>query len=82
MSHIEKHDPGEFCWGELATTDPAAAKQFYASLFGWAADDQPIGEGKFYTMLKLEGRNVGALYEQMEQQRTQGVPPHWMLYVS
>ncbi len=34
MTAIEKHAPGDFCWIELATTDQAAAKQFYSTLFG------------------------------------------------
>ena len=29
MAKIESYTPGSFCWAELATTDPAAAKQFY-----------------------------------------------------
>jgi len=82
MSKIEKHAPGAFCWPELVTTDSAGAKAFYSGMFGWAHEDMPIGEDKFYTMLKLNGLAVGALYELMEEQRSQGVPPHWMSYVS
>jgi predicted enzyme related to lactoylglutathione lyase len=35
--------PGSFCWFELATTEQAAAKTFYESLFGWTGADMPIG---------------------------------------
>jgi uncharacterized protein len=79
---IEKHNPGAFCWVELGTTDQPAAKQFYTSLFGWNANDMPIGPSDFYTMFQLEGRGTGAAYTLRPDQRQQGVPPHWMIYVS
>jgi len=82
MAAIEKHAPGEFCWPELGTTDTAGAKVFYGQLFGWTPEDLPIGEGMTYTMLKLEGREAGALYELNPDQRQQGIPPHWMTYVA
>ena len=82
MPHIDKHPPGSFCWIELATTDQNAAKNFYESLLGWAISDMPMGPNDFYTMLQLEGRNTGAAYTLRPEQRSQGVPPHWMIYVS
>jgi predicted enzyme related to lactoylglutathione lyase len=82
MPHIDKHAPGDFCWIELATTDQAAAKIFYASLFGWAVEDSPMGPNDFYSMFSLEGRNTGAAYTLRKEQREQGVPPHWMLYIA
>src|SRR5712671_4718813 len=82
MPAIDKHTPGSFCWIELATTDSANAKKFYGELFGWSPEDTPIGGGSFYTLLKLDGLDAAAMYEQMPQQREQGIPPHWMLYVS
>ncbi|MGO9274464.1 MAG: VOC family protein [Terriglobia bacterium] len=81
MPQIEKHAPGSFCWIELATTDQNAAKSFYGSLFGWAAADMPMGPNDFYTMFKLEGRDAAAGYTLRPGQRSQGVPPHWMLYI-
>lgn len=60
MPVISNHAPGSFCWFELATSDQAAAKQFYCSLFGWAARDTPLGSGETYTEFQLEGRDVGA----------------------
>ena len=35
MMNIQKHMPGSFCCVELGTSDPAGAKKFYQSLFGW-----------------------------------------------
>ena len=68
--------PGNCCWFELATSDQAAAKKFYGGLFGWTANDVPMGPGAFYTMFLLRGRKVGAAYALMPDQAQQGVPPH------
>jgi predicted enzyme related to lactoylglutathione lyase len=74
--------PGTFCWVELGTSDSAGAKQFYTKLFGWDYVDNPVGPGMVYTMLKQEGKDVGALYELMPDMKAQGIPPHWLSYVS
>jgi hypothetical protein len=79
---IEKHPPGAFCWLELSTTDQNAAKNFYNSLFGWTAKDLPMGPNDFYTMFQLEGHDAGAAYTMRPEQRSQGVPPHWMMYIA
>jgi len=82
MRHIEKHPPGAFCWIELATTDQNAAKSFYGALFGWAVNDFPMGPHDFYSMFQLEGRDTAAAYTIRPEQRSQGVPAHWMIYVA
>jgi hypothetical protein len=82
MAHIDTTVPGSFCWVELATTDQNAAKAFYASLFGWAASDFPMGPGDFYTMFKLEDRDVAAGYTMRKDEQQLGVPPHWNLYIA
>jgi len=81
MSHIDSHPPGSFCWIELGTTDQPAAKSFYGSLFGWTPSDMPMGPGDFYTIFQLEGRDAAAGYTLRPDQRAQGVPPNWMLYI-
>jgi predicted enzyme related to lactoylglutathione lyase len=78
---ISNHPPGSFCWFELATTDQEAAKQFYQSLFGWTPKDTPLGEGETYTEFQIGGRDVGAAYTMREPERTQAIPPHWLVYV-
>jgi hypothetical protein len=82
MTEVTRHEPGSFCWPELATTDPAGAKKFYAGLFGWTANDQPAGPDMVYSILQLGGRDAGALYELEKAQQERGVPPHWNTYVS
>jgi predicted enzyme related to lactoylglutathione lyase len=82
MAVIEKHPFGAFCWIELGTTDQNAAKSFYGKLFGWSVNDMPMGPSDFYTMFQLEGRTAAAAYSLRKEQRAQGVPPHWIIYVA
>ena len=81
MGKRTSYVPGTFCWVDLATTDPAAAKTFYTGLFNWTADDRPVG-GMTYTMLKLGDDEVAGLYELDAQMRDQGIPPNWFNLVS
>ncbi len=82
MTVVATHALGTFCWADLGTTDAAAAKRFYTGLFGWNADDRPMGEGNYYTMFDVGGNSVAALYQQDPQQQAQGMPPNWLSYVS
>ncbi len=82
MGKRERYEPGTFCWVDLATTDPAGAKTFYGELFGWEAEDTPAGEAGTYTMLRLDGDEVGGLYELDAGRREMGTPSHWFHYVS
>ena len=82
MSEMSTYKPGTFSWVDLATSDAAAAKEFYTALFGWTVNDLPMGPDAFYSMLRIDGKEVAALYALNEQQRSQGVPPHWMSYIT
>lgn len=73
--------PGSFCWSELTTTDKDAAKAFYGSLIGWAMKDQDVVPGMPYTELGVGERSVGGMMS-MQGDQWQGIPPHWMNYVS
>src|SRR5256714_5631810 len=75
-----EHALGSFCWIELATTDGPGAKKFYSELFGWEAQDSPVGPDMVYTMLKIDGKDVGALFQKGETMNQ--VPTHWASYVS
>ncbi|MDQ6652398.1 MAG: VOC family protein [Acidobacteriota bacterium] len=81
MQETPEYKPGTFCWVELGTTDGEAAKQFYTELFGWDFTDNPVGPGMIYTMLKLGGKDVGALYQMPPEMTSQGIPPNWLSYV-
>ncbi len=82
MATITQHAPGTFCWPELATIDQSGAKAFYSALFNWETQDDDIGGGEVYTMMSLQGRTLGALYNMRPEERSQGIPPHWNSYVA
>jgi hypothetical protein len=80
---MTSYPPSTFCWFELSTTDAAGAKRFYGELFGWKPQDVPIGGGMTYTMLHLrEGKDVAALFQMEDEKRKQGIPSHWLSYIS
>ncbi len=82
MPNIDAPSTNSFCWFELATTDQIGAKQFYQSLFGWEVEDQPIGPAEVYTLFRIRGRDVAAASTMREDQRRQGVPPNWLVYIA
>src|SRR4051812_23729918 len=82
MGERTSHAPGTFSWADVSTTDQEGAKAFYTGLFGWEAEDLPVGDGVSYTMMRVGGRAVAAVSPQPQQQREAGVPPLWNSYVT
>ena len=80
MPVVESYAPGTFCWADLGTPDAVAARRFYTALFGWTAEDRPMGPDAFYTMLTVDGRAVAALYQQERAAPNGSV--HWLAYIS
>ena len=58
MPDVKNYPHGSFCWVELVTSDQQGAKNFSTKLFGWTYEDSPMGDGAYYTMLKLNQMNV------------------------
>jgi predicted enzyme related to lactoylglutathione lyase len=68
---------------DLMTTDVAAAKEFYAGLFGWTYEDNPTDrEGVVYTMASRSGKAAAGLSPQPPEQAEMGIPPMWNSYVT
>ncbi|HMA29197.1 MAG TPA: VOC family protein [Thermoanaerobaculia bacterium] len=82
MREIVRHEPGTFCWPELATTDADSAKALYGGLFGWTFDDQAAASGTTYTVARLAGRDVAALYALERSQRLSGAVVRWNSYAA
>jgi uncharacterized protein len=82
MGERTQYTPGTFSWADLTTTDQEAAKTFYGGLFGWEAEDMPVGDGVYYSMQRVGGKDVAAISPQQQQQRDAGVPPLWNSYIS
>jgi len=76
------HAPGTFCWPELSSTDQAAAEKFYTSLFGWTMKQTPMGPDSHYTIFTKDDEAVAAAAQMDKPVQAQGVPSHWLSYVS
>ena len=63
MGERPRHAPGTFSWADLGTTDAAGAKTFYGGLFGWELEDLPVPDAPPYTMARIGGKAVCALYQ-------------------
>src|SRR5581483_1078844 len=80
MAERTSYPHGTFCWTDLSSPDQAASKAFYSALFGWEAFDAPVGDGVYYSMMMVDGKQVAAIAPQPQQQA--GMPPAWQSYVS
>ena len=69
-------------WVDLQTSDQAAAKAFYAGLFGWTYDDQPMPDGPVYSMAMLGEHSVAAIAPQSPEMAAAGAPPMWNTYIA
>jgi hypothetical protein len=72
-----RDEPGSVCWNELLTHDTQKAGAFYAGLFGWKPNVQPMGSFD-YTSFMLGERYVAGM---MPIQAEWGpMPTHWFTY--
>lgn len=83
MTTMTSYVHGVPSWLDLATPDPAAAKSFYAELFGWTYTDEPTDQpGVDYTMARSGGRTTAGMMLLSDQMRAAGMPPVWSTYVT
>ena len=82
MPTVTAHAVGTFNWPELASSDPIAAKKFYTGLFGWQYTDTDMGPQGVYTIFKIDGEDVAALYQMDPGQASTGTPPYWGTYIT
>ena len=75
----ERH-PGKFVWFDLATEDPAAARAFYAAVFGWRfhpADGAPAG----YEIIEGRAGKIGGMFKRVRPQGA-SVGARWISLIS
>jgi uncharacterized protein len=65
------NDPGCMVWNELASPDPARARDFFAELLGWTVEPEESG----YGVIKLNGAINGGMRPPQD-----GEPTHWLVY--
>ena len=72
-------------WPELTTPDAVGAAAFYQGLFGWKTKpDSGLDKAEYIEWVngKTSMGGLMPMRGQMCGQMWQGVPPHWMLYVT
>jgi predicted enzyme related to lactoylglutathione lyase len=69
---------GSFAWCDLRSTDPDAARDFYAAVFGFTYTPLEMA-GPAYATFSLgeEGRPMGGMGDMMGND---GIPSHWLVY--
>jgi predicted enzyme related to lactoylglutathione lyase len=82
MTTMTSYANGVPSWVDLATPDLGAAKEFYATLFGWDYDDQPTDGPGDYTMARRNGQNAAGMMPLSDEMAASGMPPVWSVYVS
>jgi uncharacterized protein len=65
------NDPGCMVWNELATPDPARARDFFGELLGWTVEPEESG----YGVIKAGGQLNGGIRPPQD-----GEPTHWLVY--
>ncbi|MEU0719660.1 VOC family protein [Streptomyces lavendulocolor] len=79
-------EPAALCWTELYTTDAAAAKDFYRSVFSWEYQDMDTGGGPAYAVVHAPGGGTGedtgqgGILELPEENLAAGSGPEWHPY--
>ena len=76
----EKPVHGTFYWNELMTHDPERAKAFYGEAIGWTFDAMAMPNGT-YSVAKVGDKPVGGIFT-MAGPDFEGVPEHWMAYLT
>ena len=71
---------GKFHWNELMTHDVARAKAFYENAVGWTFNAMEMPEGTYWVAMVGE-EPAGGMFE-MKGADFEGVPDHWMAYLS
>lgn len=68
---------GAPCWVDLSSSDPAASKAFYGSLFGWSARESGEEFGHYATF-ELDGVPVAGCMASQDP----GMPDAWVVYLA
>ena len=64
-------------WVDLATTDPAAAREFYSKVFGWNVEVNPDPQYGGYGLAKLNGKDAAGIGGTQSPDQ----PSAWSVYI-
>lgn len=83
MAKFDSYEQGTPSWIEYSSADQTASKEFYAALFGWQYDDQPMTDDQGasmgdYSIAQVEGDPVAGLGPVMAPE----APASWGVYLA
>jgi len=78
MGNFLTGEADSFGWAELVSTDPAAARRFYAELLGWTAVSANM-PGMAYDLFKHDGESLAGLLPTPSGEPA-ATPSHWNIY--
>ena len=76
MTMLQRH-----WWHELNTWEPEMALAFYGRTLGWQFEPMPLPDGGAYWIARKDAKPVGGVFE-LTAPDHEGVPTHWMTYLS
>jgi predicted enzyme related to lactoylglutathione lyase len=73
---------GAFCWDELLTSDPAAARRFYEALVGWRYESYDMGElGTYWMAAPGDAPPATGMAPLPDDELQAGAQSHWLPYL-
>lgn len=74
------NEHGAYCWNELHTRDSAAAKAFYAEVFGFTYTDFDFGDGEYVVFTPpTRTESVGGIADESAKP-ADGMPSYWLVW--
>ncbi|MCW2795045.1 VOC family protein [Nocardioides sp.] len=81
MPKFESYAQGTPNWVELITPDQQAAKAYYADLFGWGYEENPVDDqASVYLISELRGSRIAGIGGQLPEMA--GHPAFWSVYLA
>lgn len=80
MTKVETFPQGAPAWVDLQSPDQEASKRFYAELFGWQYQDNPMSPEYVYSMATVGGSTVAAIAPQAPEAVQAGITTAWTTY--
>jgi len=77
MAHVVSATLNKPAWIDLTTTDPAAARDFYAKAFGWNIEVNPDPQYGGYGIAKIDGQDAAGIGGTQAPDQ----PAAWSVYI-
>jgi len=78
-----QHTPGRFVWGDLVTSDVAAAADFYGKVFGWTFETYGGKDDRdTYTLALADGLPIGGMVYDQRAKKGNMLSARWIGLIS